>query len=177
MPDYNVVSENETTALMEAGTVAMTFQGSWAIPELAENDYVKENCDIAPLPKGPEGTKSIYNGLGWAASANSENTEGAWKLIEYLGSKEAQQKQAELGVTMSAYEGTSDAWANSHPEFNMQVYLDMREDAQAYPSSKNTQVWFQMMKDKMVDGFSGAKPMKDVCEDIAVEMNKFLAEE
>ena len=51
MPDYNVVSENETTALMEAGTVAMTFQGSWAIPELAENDYVKENCDIAPLPK------------------------------------------------------------------------------------------------------------------------------
>lgn len=177
MPDYNVVSENETTALMEAGTVAMTFQGSWAIPELAENDYVKENCDIAPLPKGPEGTKSIYNGLGWAASANSENAEGAWKLIEYLGSKEAQQKQAELGVTMSAYEGTSDAWVNSHPEFNMQVYLDMREDAQAYPSSKNTQVWFQMMKDKMVDGFSGAKPMKDVCEDIAVEMNKFLAEE
>lgn len=177
MPDYNVVSENETTALMEAGTVAMTFQGSWAIPELAENDYVKENCDIAPLPKGPEGTKSIYNGLGWAASANSENAEGAWKLIEYLGSKEAQQKQAELGVTMSAYEGTSDAWVNSHPEFDMQVYLDMREDAQAYPSSKNTQVWFQMMKDKMVDGFSGAKPMKDVCEDIAVEMNKFLAEE
>lgn len=177
MPDYNVVSENETTALMEAGTVAMTFQGSWSIPELATNDYVKENCDVAPLPEGPEGTKSIYNGLGWAASAKSKNTEGAWKLIEYLGSEKAQKKQAELGVTMSAYEGTSDAWVNSNPDFNLQVYLDMREDAQAYPSSKNTQVWFQMMLDKMVDGFSGAKPMKDVCEDIAVEMNNYLAEE
>lgn len=121
--------------------------------------------------------KSIYNGLGWAASANSENPEGAWKLIEYLGSKEAQEKQANLGVTMSAYEGTSDTWVNSQPGFNMQAYLDMREDAQAYPSSKNTQVWFQMMLEKMVDGFSGAKPMKDVCEDVAVEMNKFLAEE
>ena len=177
MPDYTVLSENDSTALMEAGTVAMTFQGSWSIPELAGNDYVKENCDIAPLPNGPEGTKSIYNGLGWAASANSENPEGAWKLIEYLGSKEAQEKQANLGVTMSAYEGTSDTWVNSQPGFNMQAYLDMREDAQAYPSSKNTQVWFQMMLEKMVDGFSGAKPMKDVCEDVAVEMNKFLAEE
>ena len=78
---------------------------------------------------------------------------------------------------MSSYEGTSDTWVNSQPGFNMQAYLDMREDAQAYPSSKNTQVWFQMMLEKMVDGFSGAKPMKDVCEDVAVEMNKFLAEE
>ena len=81
MPDYNVVSENETTALMEAGTVAMTFQGSWAIPELAENDYVKENCDIAPLPKGPEGTKSIHNGLGWAASANSDRIYQPWLIV------------------------------------------------------------------------------------------------
>ena len=53
----------------------------------------------------------------------------------------------------------------------------MMDDAQAYPSSKNTQVWFQMMQDKMVDAFSGKKPMEEVCKDIAVEMNNFLAEE
>lgn len=177
MPDYSVVSENDTSALMQAGTVAMTFQGSWMIPDMVNNDYVIANCDIAPLPKGPEGTKSIYNGLGWAASAQGENTEAAWQLIEYLGSEAAQIKQAELGVTMSAYKGTSDAWAESQKDFNMQAHIDMLDDAQAYPSSKNTQVWFQMMLDKMVDGFSGAKPMKDVCIDIAGEMNAFLEEE
>lgn len=95
--------------------------------------------------------------LDGRASAQGDNTEGAWKLIEYLGSEEAQTKQAELGVTMSAYEGVSDTWINSHPEFNMQVYLDMMENSQPYPSSKNTQVWFQMEQDKMVDAFSGAK--------------------
>ncbi len=177
MPDYSVVSENETTELMENGTVAMTFQGSWSLAELAGNEYVQQNCDVAPLPEGPEGTKSIYNGLGWAASAQGDNTEGAWKLIEYLGSEEAQKKQADLGVTMSAYEGMSEGWAASNPQFNLQVYLDMMDDAQAYPSSKNTQVWFQMMQDKMVDAFSGKKPMEEVCKDIAVEMNNFLAEE
>lgn len=177
MPDYSIVAENNTEELMMAGTVAMTFQGSWMIPDLANNDFVKEHCDIAPLPKGPNGTKSISNGLGWAASAQGEHTEEAWKLIEYLGSKEAQQKQAELGVTMAAYEGVSDAWKNSHPEFNMQAYLDMLDDAQAYPSSKNTQVWYQVLMERMVDAFSGAKPMDQVCKDFAVEMNQFLAEE
>ena len=177
MPDYTVVAENNREELMMAGTVAMTFQGSWMIPDMASNDFIKENCDIAPLPKGPNGTKSISNGLGWVASAQGEHTEEAWQLIEYLGSKEAQQKQAELGVTMAAYEGVSDAWKNSHPEFNMQAYLDMLDDAQAYPSSKNTQVWYQVLMERMVDGFSGAKPMDQVCKDFAVEMNQFLAEE
>ena len=78
---------------------------------------------------------------------------------------------------MSAYEGVSDTWINSHPEFNMQVYLDMMENSQPYPSSKNTQVWFQMEQDKMVDAFSGVKSMEEVCLDIAEEMNGFLAEE
>lgn len=177
MPEYSVVAENGTDALMEAGTVAMSFQGSWMIPELVKNDFVKENCDIAPLPKGPNGTKSISNGLGWTASAKGAHTEEAWKLIEYLGSKEAQTKQAELGVTMAAYKGVSDNWKNAQPNFNMQAYLDMLEDAQAYPSSKNTQVWYQVLMERMVDGFSGAKPMDKVCKDFAVEMNQFLAEE
>ena len=98
-------------------------------------------------------------------------------LIEYLGSKEAQQKQAELGVTMSAYQGVSEDWVNSNSEFNLQAYLDMMEDSQAYPSSKNTQVWFQAMLEDLVDGFSGKRPMDQVCNEFAEKMNGFLAEE
>lgn len=66
MSEYNVVAENDSIALLKAGTVAMTFQGSWMIPDLVDNDFVKENCDVAPLPQGPQRTKSMYNGLGWA---------------------------------------------------------------------------------------------------------------
>ena len=177
MPEYSVMSENSTTALMCAGTVAMTFQGSWALTDLMDNDYIKENCDVALLPKGPEGRKSITNGLGWAASAQGDHTEEAWQLIEYLGSEEAQKQQADLGVTMSAYEGTSEGWTEKYPDKNLQAYIDLMNDSQPYPSSKNTQVWFQAMLDKMVDGFSGKKPMESVCKDFAKEMNGFLAEE
>ena len=177
MPPYQTMADNETVALQEAGTVAMTFQGSWMVAELGVNDYLKEHIAIAPLPKGPEGAVSMCNGLAWSASAGGEHTEEAWKLIEYLGSEKAQKKQAELGVTMSAYEGTSDAWVNSMEGYDLMPYLDMRENAILYPYSKNTQAWYQMILEKMVSAWDGTKPMSDVCMDIAADMNQKLAEE
>lgn len=157
----------------------MTFQGSWTAPELKQNDYLKEHIAIAPLPKGPEGAVSMCNGLAWSASAQGKHTDEAWQLIEYLGSKEAQQKQAELGVTMSAFEGTSDGWVKSYAElgYDMQPYLDMRENAVLYPYSKNTQAWYQEILQKMVSAWDGTKSMESVCKDIADDMNKKLAEE
>ena len=179
MPDYSVVSENETTELMENGTVAMTFQGSWSIPELANNDYIKENCDCAVMPMDAESGRrvSIYNGLGWAAAANGDNTENAWKLIEYLGSEEAQVKQAELGVTMSAWDGTSEAWVNCAPEFNLQAYLDMRDDMVIRPYSRNTVTWENRASELLKEAWAGNMTMEDTCKQIAEEMNATLAEE
>ena len=155
----------------------MTFQGSWMVAELAANDYLKEHIAIAPLPKGEKGAVSMCNGLAWSASAGGAHTEEAWKLIEYLGSEAAQKKQAQLGVTMSAYDGTSDAWVNSLEGFDLTPYLDMRADAVLYPYSKNTQAWYQMILEKMVDAWDGSKPMEDVCKDIAVDMDHKLSEE
>ena len=108
------------------------------ISSFKEEDYIKENCDCAVMPMDAESGRrvSIYNGLGWAAAANGDNTENAWKLIEYLGSEAAQTNQAELGVTMSAWDGTSEAWVNCAPEFNLQAYLDMRDDMVIRPYSE-----------------------------------------
>lgn len=177
MPDYSVIAENDTAALLESGTVAMTFQGSYMLPRLAQNEYVLENCDCAPLPVGPEGRCSTNMGLAWSAAAGGDNTEEAWKLIEYMSSEEAQIQQAELGVTMSAYNGTNEKWVAHQPEFNLQVYVDALEDDVIYPYSKNTQAWYQMILDKMVAVWDGSRPMEEVCLEIADEMNQYLAEE
>jgi len=142
MPSLETMSENGEDVLFQSGKIAMTFQGSWMLAYFKENEYTAENCDCVELPRNAETGKrvSIYNGLGWAAAANGEHTEEAWKLIEYLGSKEAQLKQAELGVTMSAYKGTSDAWANS-ADFNLKAYLNMMDDMVIRPYSKTTVAW------------------------------------
>ena len=119
---------------------------------------------------------SVYNGLGWAAAANGEHTEDAWKLIEYLGSKEAQIKQAELGITMSAYKDTSEAWANS-ADFNLKAYLNMMDDMVIRPYSKTTVTWDNKANEILKEVYAKDKSMADACREIAEFMDQSLAEE
>ena len=178
MPSLETMSVNSEDVLFQSGKVAMVCQGSWMLPAYKSNEYTAENCDVVELPKNATTGRraSVYNGLGWAASANGKNTENAWKLIEYLGSKEAQEKQAELGVTMSAYKGTSDAWKNS-ADFNLQAYLNMMDDMEIRPYSRSTVTWENEDSELLKSVYTGQKRMADVCKEMADQMNIKLEEE
>ena len=179
-PDLATVSETAPNELLCAGKVAMSINGSWMLAGYRDNEYAAANCDVAVLPftNSPDDRVSIYNGLGWAAAANTKNPDAAWSLIEYLGSKEAQLKQAELGVTMSAYMGTSDAWVNSVDCFDLNGHMKMLDAKLVFrPYSRDTTVWEDMMIEKLQDAWTGEKPVDEVCKDIAAEMNEDLAEE
>ncbi len=178
MPPLEVMAENGEDVLFQSGKVAMVPQGSWMVAAYRDNEYTAENCDLVELPKSATTGRrvSLYNGLGWAAAANGEHTEEAWKLIEYLGSEEAQKKQAELGVTMSAYNETSDAWAKS-ADFNLQAYINMMEDMEIRPYSKTTVTWENEDNEILKGVYLGEKSMKDACKEMAEQMNEKLAEE
>lgn len=178
MPPLEVMAENGEDVLFQSGKVAMVPQGSWMVAAYRDNEYTAANCDLVELPKSATTGRrvSLYNGLGWAAAANGEHTEEAWKLIEYLGSEEAQKKQAELGVTMSAYNGTSDAWAKS-ADFNLQAYINMMEDMEIRPYSKTTVTWENEDNEILKGVYLGEKSMKDACKEMAEQMNEKLAEE
>lgn len=179
VPSLEVLSENGTEVLFQSGKAAMITQGSWMVPAFRDNEYTAAHGAIAKLPTGPDGTRvSIYNGLGWAASANGSNTEAAWSLMEYLGSKEAQLQQAELGVTMSAYKGTSEAWVNGVTCFDLQPYIDMLDAKLIFrPYSKLTTTWEDMITQELKTAWTGEESMADVCNRIAKSMNETLAEE
>lgn len=179
IPSLQILSENGADVLFQSGKVAMITQGSWMVPAYKNNDYTKANADIAVLPMGPDGKRvSIYNGLGWAASASGKNTDASWSLIEYLSTKEAQLKQAELGVTMSAYKGTSEAWKNGFTGFNLQAYLDMLNAELVFrPYSRSTSTWEDMANTEFKAAWTGEATMEATCKKIAEEMNKTLSEE
>ncbi|RRD96431.1 sugar ABC transporter substrate-binding protein [Clostridiales bacterium COT073_COT-073] len=178
MPDLQTVSENKTDVLMQSGKVAMATQGSWMIAAFKDNEYMVNNFDVAVLPKSEDGKRiSIYNGLGWVAAANTEHPEQAWRLLEYLGSKEAQIKQADLGVTMSAYEGTSGNWIKSTDKFNLKAHLDMTKDMVIRPYSKKTVIWENLSIDKLKPVWEGKVDMETALKELATEMNTILSEE
>ncbi len=178
MPSQETMSESSEDVLLGSGTIAMTTQGSWMLSSFKDNEYVTQNCDCVELPKDAETGKrvSIYNGLGWAASATTEHPDEAWQLIEYLGSEEGQTKQAELGVTMSAYEGTSEAWAGS-ADFNLQAYLNMMDDMVIRPYSRETVTWENDVNEELKKGWTQEVTMEEACQNAAKVMNETLDEE
>lgn len=181
MPPAATMSETGGDVLFQSGKIAMCTFGSWMIAPMKQNDYVAENCDVAVLPKDAKTGRrvSIYNGLGWAISAGTENPDAAWELVEWFGSKDGQTKQAELGVSLSAYDGVSDGWKNNTDLFDLQPYLDMREDIVIRPYSKTTVTWENKITEdlKEAKAWGGSKSMKDVCAQITTDMNQILAEE
>ena len=179
-PDLATISETGADALFQAGKVAMVTQGSWMLAAFKDNEYTHDNCDVAVLPytNTPDDRVSIYNGLGWAASANTKNPDAAWSLIEYLGTKEAQIKQAELGVTMAAYKGVSDEWVNSVDCFNLDGHMQMLNAKLVFrPYSKYTTVWEDMQTEKLKEAWTGDKDVETVCKEICDSMNQTLSEE
>lgn len=178
-PDAVITAENSVASLLEAGTAAMGFQGSWMMGELGTNDYIVENFDCAVLPAGPTGTRAtIYNGLGWSASAGGKNLEAAWALLEYLGGEEAQVKMGETSVcNISAHSAGQTAWANSDSRFSLNAYVEQIPYGIPYPSSKNTVVWTGTSREKVAEMMTLERPVKVICEEIQKEMNQALAEE
>ena len=162
----------------EAGTVAMITMGSWMIPAFQDNPFFVENARVAVLPMHNDGRRvSIYNGLGWAASADTDMPDEARALIEWFGTQEMQIKQAELGVTMSAYQGTSDAWAGNIVAFDVNPYFVMLEDVVLRPYSRATGAWEFPINDIFAQVWAGEITMLEGLEQAAALMNEALADE
>lgn len=187
MPAQSIMAESGETDLFTSGVCAMRLFGSWRVAAFQEYDNASE-WGVTEIPyhdangngQCDEGERvSIYNGLGWSASKDCSNPDAAYSLISYLGSEEGQKRQAELGVTMSAYKGTSDAWVNCTDLWDLNPYLDVANgDATLVimPYSRSA-VWAENMKEQLVPAWNDPSTMADTCKTIAASMNEALAQE
>ncbi|MBQ9346376.1 MAG: sugar ABC transporter substrate-binding protein [Oscillibacter sp.] len=182
-----LVAENGTDGLFTNDLAAMISQGSWMIRSFYDHDNAA-NFGWAMLPyydangngQADESERcSIYNGLGWAASADTKNPDAAWSLIEWFGTKEMQLKQSELGVTMAAYEGCSDAFVDAFPGMDISPFLQVEEEGTLIfrPYSKYTSRWSNQYQQELVAAWQDPSVTDSVLDNLAAEMNDLLARE
>ena len=188
-PPNTVMSETGTDVLAKSGQVAMITQGSWMVADFKQNEYMAENFDVAILPyDSVTGNRaSICNGLGWSASAFTDRPNDCWALIEWFGSKEMQTMQAELGVTMSAYNGTSDQWVNcAKGIFDLTPYLQVASEEKTgdgnnmlvlRPYTFNSTQWQSAAQQAFVAAWADPSKMEEVCLSFAATMNNLIAQE
>ena len=197
-----IVAESGTDSLFQSGKVAMITQGSWMINSFytAENhaDYAWAEIPYADVNGNgscdKEERQTCYNGLGWAAAANTKNADAAWSLIKYLCSEKGQLRQSELGVTMAAIPGCSDAFANSFDGMDVSAFNDVENDPPAKelkpenvdlyarPGTRNSGVWQTPMKQSggFLDAWQAVDDpavMSAACDNVAKMIRDAIAAE
>lgn len=163
---------------LQNGLCAMGLFGSWNLSGFASSEIMTENFDCAVLPASNDGTRAtIFNGLGNAIAANCAHPDEAWRWIEYLSSKEGQERQAELGIAISAFNGTADKFAEKYPMFNTKCYIDMVDYAVIYPHSDQTSIWESKAFELLKGAYAGKEDTAAAAEKTAAMMNEALAAE
>ncbi|WP_141503866.1 ABC transporter substrate-binding protein [Paenibacillus luteus] len=171
-----VYADSERAEALQNGVVAMGLFGSWNLAGFTANEFLAKNFDVAVLPKQAK-QASIYNGLAHSIAHNTEHPEEAWKFVEYLGSKEGQDKQAQLGVAISAYEGAADLWVSSNTTFNVKAFVDMVKYGVIRPYSNTTIVWEDKAYEALKSAFGGKESVEAAAKKAAAAMNQSLEAE
>lgn len=161
--------------LFPGGAVAMVTAGSWMARTYAD---AEPNIDVAPLPMGPDGERAtIIHGLANVAWANSAHPEEAAALVEFLGSEAAADILAQSGTVIPAYNGYQEAWVESLPDMNLQVFMDATDYAIPYPSAAQGMAWNTEIATVLGEVWAGNTPIEGACARAAEAANAILQAE
>ncbi len=175
MPTQQQLSDTPANAWFTSGKAAFFFSGNWSTAELSESSIAADIVAV-PLPQGKR-KATVIHGLGNVLSADGKHKPAAKAFLAYLGSQEAQQTQADMKAANPAFNNTQQAFVDSVPNFDLQIFLDAQEYSFPYPSSQHTAVWVALENELLPDAFSGKRPVADVAKELATKMNEALAKE
>lgn len=119
MPAFSDISALGGNSLFYAGQVAMLTDGSWMIGGHAANAPFE--VGFAPLPAGPEGRKSMFNGLADSIWVGTRHQEEAWQLVKHLASPACQEVVGAAGVVFPAIPSAVDTALATFAERGLDV--------------------------------------------------------
>jgi len=172
-PSIQQLSDTPAIQWFTSGKLGMLWSGSWSRTAVADSEFA-DVIDVAPLPRGEE-QATVIHGVSNVVAASSKNKQAAQALQVFLASKEAQQQQGDMGAVIPAFAGTQQAFVDSAPGVNLQVFVDATEYARPFPVSANTAEWNAFETELLPDAFSGAVPVEDAAHELAEKMNTVLA--
>jgi multiple sugar transport system substrate-binding protein len=103
---------SENNALFAAGKIAMQIGGDWETTGTYADVGGKFKIGVIPLPAGPDGTWSVFNGLIDAINPHTPNFQAAWELEQWLGSAASEKIMGEGGYIWPAIPSLDPLFAN-----------------------------------------------------------------
>lgn len=173
-PNAQQMTDTAPEDFFLSGKVAMFQNGSWSGGAYATNPDIADHINVAPLPSGAEGNQSVIHGLANVVNAKGDHLDAAKQFAAFASSKRAAEIQAETGTVIPAFNGTQQAWVDSAPQYDLQVYIDALETAVPYPVSKNTSAWTSIESEILSQVWAGSVTPKDGLKQLAEQMQAAL---
>lgn len=112
------------------GKVAMALDGSYSVPPALKLSF---KWDVAPLPAGQKKAAAYWT-QGLAIYSRTKNPDAAWKLVQFLVSKEGQELFAKTHMATPSLKSValSDAYLSGVSQ-NLKVFVDSYAFGQPVP--------------------------------------------
>lgn len=121
-PPLSDVTSLGSQAYFQSGASAMTTDGSWQIGNYVTNSPFEVGFGLLPI--GPEGRKSMFNGLADSIWVGTQHLEESWAWVSFAASPECEAIVGAAGVVFPAtQEGT---------DISLQVRADAGIDVSAF---------------------------------------------
>lgn len=118
-PKYSDVASLGADAMFMGGKGAMTTTGSWMIKNMVDNSNFEVGFGLLPI--GPEGRKSMFNGLADSIFIGTKHPDEAWQWVKFLGSQTCQDIVGSYAVVFPAIQSGVDKALAAHQEKGLDV--------------------------------------------------------
>jgi multiple sugar transport system substrate-binding protein len=165
-PPKSFYGNTTMSELFMESKIAMQINGRWCVPRYRED--LRFDWDIAPFPKGKNGSIVDGDSSGWAMSANSKHKKEAWKLIYFLSSEKSSKKFTSSGLIIPAQVNVanSEIFLNkTQKPKNSQIFIDIIKTSKPTFANKNFSEMQDLVQEIIEPVFNGQKTSKQAFND------------
>ncbi len=172
-PGLEELNNLGATAQFQAGNGALVPVGSWQIGDILNADL---ETGFASIPAGPEGRKSMFNGLADSIWVGSPNQDAAWEWVKFLASPACQDIVGGYAVVFPAIPSAVDIAVAKRLEegVNVAAFADLTETEGAtflFPVTDYASQVSEIMNRAMEAVFLGLEPAATAIPAAAAQVN------
>ena len=175
-PTLKQLSDTEAETMFEQGKVAMYMSGAYWALQLYQNQALRPNIGVAPLPVGPAGRATVSSGIENVGFAGTKHPAEVKKFLLFASGEEAANIQATGGAVLPAYAGTEQTWMNAMPDFkDLHVFIDATKYAVPLPVQGNAAEWQGLQTQYLTPAWNGTVSVEQAAKDYTAAIDKVLA--
>lgn len=174
-PTLQQLSDTDGETMFEQGKVAMYVSGAYWALKMYQNEELRPNVGVAPLPIGVE-RATVTSGIANVGYAGTKHPEEVAKFLLFASGEKAAEIQAKSGAVLPAYEGTAATWMAAMPEFtDLQVFIDAIEYSVPLPVQGNAAEWQGLEAQYLAPAWNGEISAEEAAKQYAAAIDEVLA--